>query len=165
MAGAVKTVGVGPLLHGFLAVGPHEPDAVAIASFSAQLVGEFQQDGGGRAAVVGADEPGVAQWIDGVVVAEDDDDAVFGAGKFRDDVADGKFSLHGVGGKGIVFNLVALEMVDDVTLEFPVILAAHVARAEGGDFSGVLEGAFGIDVREWGIVGGRGFGLNWRRRG
>src|SRR5208283_3005989 len=166
MAGAVDAVGVGPGLHRFFAVGPDEPDAVAIALLTrslaaqsgAQLVGEFEQDGGGRAAVVGAYVSGIAQRIVGVVVAHDDDDAVFGAGKFRDDVADGELPFYGVGGEGIVFDLIAFQVVEDITFQFLVILVAHVARAEGGDFAGVLEGAFGIDVREWSGVGGRSFG-------
>src|SRR5580658_5469812 len=58
MAGTVNAVGVGPCLHGFFAIGPDQPDAVAIAlltrSPAAQLIGEFEQNGGGRAAVVGA---------------------------------------------------------------------------------------------------------------
>src|SRR5208282_3733969 len=169
MARTVKTVGIGPGLDGFFAVGPDQPDAVAIALFSrssartrvAQLVGVFEQDGGGRAAVVGAYEPGIAQRVDRVVVAEDDDDAVLGAGKFRDDVADGKFAFHSVGGEDIVFDLIAFEVVENVALKFFVILVAHVALAEGGDFSGVLEGAPRIDVRERGGVGSGRFG---RRR-
>ena len=95
-------------------------------------------------------------------MAEDDDDAVFCAGKFCDDVADRELPFHGVGGKGVVFDLIAFEVVEDVAFELLVILAAHIARAEGGDLAGVLEGAFGIDVRERGVVGGRGFGRSWR---
>ena len=44
-------------------------------------------------------------------------------------------------------------MIQDVALEFLVILVAHIALAEGGDFARVLEGAFGIDVREWSVSG------------
>src|ERR1039458_796361 len=167
MAGAVETVGVGPLPHRFFAISPDEPDAVAIALFSrspaAQLVGVFEQDGGGRAAVVGADVSDIAQRVVGVVVAEDSDDAIFCAGKFSDDVVDREVAFYGVGGKGVVFDLIAFEVVDDVALQLFVILAAHVARAEGGDLARVLEGAFGIDVRKWGGVGGRGFGRRWGR--
>src|SRR6266446_7316131 len=65
MAGTVNTVGITPLPYRFFAVGPDEPDAVAIALLSgspaAQLVGVFEQDSSGRSAVVGADESGVAQ--------------------------------------------------------------------------------------------------------
>jgi hypothetical protein len=43
--------------------------------------------------------------------------------------------------------MVFFEMVDDVALQLFVILAAHVARAEGSDFARVFEGALGIDVR------------------
>src|SRR2546430_450851 len=102
MAGTVNTIGISPVPDRFFAVGPDEPDAVAIALLpgfpAAQLVGIFEQDSGGRTAIVGADEPGVAQWINRVVVAEDNDDAIFCAGKFRKDVADGKLPFYGVGG-------------------------------------------------------------------
>src|SRR6266849_3994448 len=169
MARAVKTISAGPSLDRFFAVGPDEPNAAAIAFFAAQLVGVFEQDGGGRAAIVGADVSGIAQRVVGVVVAEDDDDAVSSAGKFGDDVADGKLPFHGVGGKGVVFYLIAfevvvLEVIKDVALEFLVILAAHVARAESGDLAGVLDGPFGIDVRERGVVGNGGFGQGRGRR-
>src|SRR5208283_2119848 len=84
MAGAVDAVGVAPGLHGFFAVGPDQPDAVAIALLiaqsDAQLVGVFKQDGGRRSAVVGAHVSDIAQRVVGVVVAHDDDDAVFRAG-------------------------------------------------------------------------------------
>src|SRR5713101_2959799 len=168
MARAVKAVGSGPSLDRFFAVGPDEPNAVAIALFAAQLVGVFEQDGGGRAAIVRAYVSGIAQRVVGVVVAEDDDDAIFCAGKFGDDVADWELPFHRVGDKGVVFDLIGFEVffevIKDVALEFLVILAAHVARAEGGDLAGVLEGAFGIDVRERGVVGGGGFGCSWGRR-
>ena len=150
------------VLHGFFAVGPNQPDAVAIAGFcaAAELVGEFEQDGGGRAAVVGADETGVAQRVIGVVVAEDGDDAIFFAGKLRDDVADGELPFHRVGGKGVVFDLIAFQVIENVVLQLLVILVAHVALAEGGDFAGVLEGALGVDVRE-----GRCRKLRWTTAG
>src|SRR5580698_2361047 len=123
MASAVKTVGVGPGFDGFFAIGPDQPDAVAIALFSrfafsrfpaAQLIGKFEQDGGRRSAVVGADVSDIAQWVVGVVMAHDDDDAVFGAGKFRNDVADGEFSFDGIRGEGVVFYLVTFQVVDNV---------------------------------------------------
>src|SRR6266404_2617241 len=163
MAGTVNAIGISPLPYSFFAVGPDEPHAVAIALLSgspaAQLVGIFEQDGSGRTAIVGADEPGIAQWIDRVVVAEDHDDAIFFAGKFRDDVADREFPFHGVGGKGIIFDLISFEVVKNVAFEFLVILAAHIAWSERCDLAGVLESAFGIDMRERGGIGEHGF---WR---
>src|ERR1017187_7420159 len=105
MAGAVNAVSVGPGLNRFFPVGPDQPDAVAIALFLAQLVGEFEQDGGGRSAIVGAYVSGIAQRVVGVVVAEDDDDAVFCAGKFGDDIAYRELPFWGVGGKSIIFHL------------------------------------------------------------
>src|ERR1700733_6093418 len=137
MAGAVETVRVRPFADGFFAVGPDEPDAVAVTLFArrdAQLIGEFEEDRGGRAAVVSAKVSDIAQRVVGVVVAEDDDDAVFSAGKFGNDVAYGKLPFHGVGGEGVVFDLVAFEVVDDVVFEFLMIFVAHVAWAESSDF-------------------------------
>src|SRR3984893_17315930 len=60
MAGTVNTIGVCPLPYRFFAVGPDEPDAVAISLLSgspaAQLVGVFEQNGSGGTAIVGSDE-------------------------------------------------------------------------------------------------------------
>src|SRR6266478_5871689 len=101
MAGTVNAIGISPLPYSFFAVGPDEPHAVAIALLSgspaAQLVGIFEQDGSGRTAIVGADEPGIAQWIDRVVVAEDDDDAIIFAAEYGDYPGDQKipFPLAG----------------------------------------------------------------------
>ena len=80
----------------------------------------------------------------------------FDAGKFGDDVADREFAFDRVGGKGVVFDLIAFQVVDNVALQFLVIFAAHVARAEGGDLAGVLEGASGVDVGERTGVGSGG---------
>jgi len=49
---------------------------------------------------------------------------------------------------GVVFDLVAFEVVENVVFEFFMVLIAHVALAERGDFAGVLEGALGVDLRE-----------------
>src|SRR6266852_3812097 len=169
MAGTINTIGISPLPYRFFAVGPDEPDAVAIAllsgSPSTQLVGVFEQDSSGRTAIVGADEPGVAQWINRVVVAEDDDDAIFCAGKFRDNVADRELPFHRVSGEGVVFDLIAFEVVENVTFELLMILASHIARAEGCDLPRVLEGAFGVDVWKRGGVGCGGFWRSRRRGG
>src|SRR6266404_10010105 len=98
MAGTVNAIGISPLPYSFFAVGPDEPHAVAIALLSgspaAQLVGIFEQDGSGRTAIVGADEPGIAQWIDRVVVAEHDDAVFFFGGKCGD-VVDGRVLFFG----------------------------------------------------------------------
>ena len=52
----------------------------------AELGGDFQHESDVGAAIVGADEAGVAQGIVGVVMTGEDDDAVFFAGEFGDDV-------------------------------------------------------------------------------
>src|ERR1035438_7215084 len=124
MAGAIDAVGVGPSLHRFFAIGPDQPDAVSIALFArgprqarfwlvgavAKLVGVFEQDGGGGAAVVGTHVSDIAQRVVRVVVPHDDDDAIFFAGKFGDDVADGELPFHGVGDEGVVFHLIAFQI-------------------------------------------------------
>ncbi len=145
VADAVEAVGGGPILDCFFAVGPQEPDAVAFALFAAQLVGQFEQDGSGRAAVVGADVAGVAQRIVGVVVAGDDDDAFARAGKFGDYISYGKLAFGSVGGEGVVFDLVVLEVGQDVIFQLLVIRAADRAGAEGYDLAGVLHGASGVE--------------------
>src|SRR5260370_18686750 len=111
--------------------------------FAAELVGVFEQDGGGGGAVVRAYVSGIAQRVVGVVVAEDDDDAVSSAGKFGDDVADGKLPFHGVGGKGVVFDLIGFEEVDfgaikNVAFEFFASLSSLIVRAKGPAPSRVL---------------------------
>src|SRR5260221_11382671 len=99
------------------------------------MVGILQQDCGGRTAIVGADEPGVAQWINRVVVAENDDDAIFCARKFRDDVADRELPFYGVGGKGVLFDLIAFLVGQNEEFEFLLILAPPVSLAEAGDLA------------------------------
>ncbi len=99
-----------PVLDRFFAIGPQQPHAVAVALLAAQLVGQFEQDGGRRAAVVGAYVAGIAQRIVGVVVAGDHDHAVARTGKLGDDVAHRKFAFGGVGGEGVVFDLVVLQV-------------------------------------------------------
>ena len=115
-------------------------------------MGEFQQDGGGRAAVISADKFGAAQRVDRIVMAHYDNDAIFCAGKFGDNVADGELPFHRVRREGIIFYLITFQVVGDVALEFPVILAANVAFAECSNFAGVLKRAFGIDVRKRSLV-------------
>src|SRR5260370_30588661 len=112
--------------------------------FAAELVGVFEQDGGGGGAVVRAYVSGIAQRVVGVVVAEDDDDAVSSAGKFGDDVADGKLPFHGVGGKGVVFDLIAFEEVlfevlKNVVFGFLIILPSHISGAQRPDLPRVLQ--------------------------
>ena len=78
-------------------------------------------------------------------MAKDDNDAVFCARKLRENVADGKLPFRRVSDKGVVFDLIAFKMVDDIALKLFVILAADVARTEGGHLACVLKGALRID--------------------
>src|ERR1019366_8074950 len=76
-----------------------------------------------------------------------------------------KLPFHRVSGKGVVFHLIAFQVVENIAFELLVILAAHIPRSEGGNLARVLEGAFRIDMRKRGGVRRRGFGRRWRRRG
>src|ERR1035438_1057074 len=76
------------------------------------------------------------------------DDPVFFSREFSDDVVDRKLAFNGVGGKGIVFHLIALEMLGDVAFQLLVVLVTDITLAECSHLAGVLEGAFRIDMRE-----------------
>ena len=80
MAGAVERVGGAPLLDGLFAVVEDQPDGVALRRMSAEDVADLDQQRSGGGAVVGSVELDVAQRIVRLVVADEDDDAVFLAG-------------------------------------------------------------------------------------
>ena len=107
---------------GLLAVEEDQPHGVAIQFFpcavSAQLVGDGHQQAGRRRSVVGADEVDVAQRIVGLVMGAKDNHAVFLAGKTHDEVVHGHRADRGVGGEGIVFKLIVLEVVFEELLGF-----------------------------------------------
>src|SRR2546427_4044939 len=103
MPGAVETVGRGPFFDGFFTIGPQQPDAVAVALFSAKLIGELEKQRGRGATVVCADVSGFAQGIIRVVVAGDDDNSIARAGELGDDVPHRKFAFRSSGGEKIVF--------------------------------------------------------------
>ena len=73
---SVQAIGCRPLFHGFFTVRPYEPHIVAVTFFTAELVGQFEQDGSGGATVIGTDIAGISQRIVGVVMTSDYDDAV-----------------------------------------------------------------------------------------
>src|ERR1039458_4193412 len=93
MADTVKAVGIGPGLDRFLSVVPHQPYAIAVDLFAAQLVGKFKKQRAGRSPVIGANIGSIAERIVCVVVTGDYDDAIFRPGKLGDDVVDGKLAL------------------------------------------------------------------------
>ena len=80
-------------------------------------------------------------------MTHDDDDAIFRSGKFRDDIANGEFSFYGLGRESIVFDLIALQMIENVALQFFVILAPYITGAERGHCARVFKRTLGIDVR------------------
>ncbi len=69
-----------PFCDGLFAVVEDEPDGVALGRMGAEVVADFDEEGGGAGSVVGSDEVDVAQGVVGLVVAGEDDDAVFLSG-------------------------------------------------------------------------------------
>src|SRR5260370_13428608 len=111
-------------------------------------------------------------------MAGDNDDPVFRAGKIGDDFVDGKLSVGRVGGEGVVLDLVAFEMGEQIVFDLLVIGAADGTGAERYDVFHVLEGAGAINCRPRTSVGWErklgesrvswsdcGRGLRCRRRG
>ena len=76
VAGAVEGVGGGPLLDGLFAVVEDQPDGVALGRMGAEVLADLDEQGGGAGAVVGADEVDVRERVVGLVVGDEDDDAV-----------------------------------------------------------------------------------------
>src|SRR5580700_2747790 len=95
----------------------------------------------------------MAERVIRVVMAGDDDDAIFGPGKLGDDVVDGQLAFGCVGGEGVVLYLVALEMGEQVVLDLLVICAANRPRTEGYDLFHILHGTGGIECRRRAAVG------------
>ena len=87
----VEGVGWTPLFDGLFAIEEDEVDAVTDGRMGAEVLAEGDEEGGGAGSVVGTYEVDVFEWIVGLVVGAEDDDAVFpgGAGgrEFDDDVA------------------------------------------------------------------------------
>src|SRR5713226_2766016 len=136
-----------------LGIVPHQPDAVAVALLPPKLICEFKEQRAGGSAVISSHEACVAQRIIRVVMAGDNDDPVFRSGKLGDDVMDGKLSFGRVGGEGVVLDLVAFEMGEQIVFDLLVICAADGTGAERYDVFHVLEGAGGINCRPRTSVG------------
>src|SRR5882672_12822584 len=137
MARAVKAIGGGPCADGFFSIGPEQPDAIAFELGSAQMLGEFQKQSRGGSAIVGSDEGGLAERVVGVVVAGDDDDAIFLAGKLRDNVSSRKASFGTLDCESVVDHLIVLQARVEILFDLPVPGAAQIPRAVGDDFFGV----------------------------
>src|SRR5690242_6743559 len=125
MTAAIGAVGGSPGLDRFFAVEKHQPDAGTVILLAAKLGRELQQNPGGGAAVVGADE--VLAVIKCVVVPADDDQSRLRPWIFRDEVglshrADG--SLRGV---SVFLDGVALELVAQIRLQLGITGAAGPA--------------------------------------
>ena len=101
MARAVERVGGGPLFDGLFAVVEDQPDGVALGRMRAEDIADLDQQRAGGGAVVGSVELDVAQRVVGLVVAGEDDDAVFFAGIFDDEVAHRLQAGGRAGGEGV----------------------------------------------------------------
>jgi len=75
-----------------------------------------------------------------------DDDAVLLAGKFGDDVVDGKLAGRRVGGEVVELDAIALEFRQDVLLGLGVSRASRLAGADGNELLHMLKGAGGVDL-------------------
>jgi hypothetical protein len=89
----------------------------------------------GRAAVVGADKADIAQRIVGLVVRGEDDHAVFFAGKAHDEVAHGHRADGRVGGEGVFFKLVVLELVAQELFRLGMAGTQAPARPDGHELA------------------------------
>src|SRR5580704_10174584 len=145
MPRAIDAVGSGPIPDRLFPVSPQQPHAVAFTLFSAKLVGQFQQDGGGRAAVVGSDISCVAQGIIGVVVTGDNDHTLSSSRKLCNQVAYRKFPIRGIGNESVFFDTVPLQVIEDVVFQFLVIGAPDGTRAERHNLARVLHGPGSIE--------------------
>ncbi len=92
------------------------------------------------------DEVDGAQRVIGFVVSGEDDDAIFLARETHDEVAHGNGADGGVRGKGVFFQVVALEVVAEELLGFQMAGAGGPARSDGDEFAGVVEGFFAVEV-------------------
>ena len=79
-------------------------------------------------------------------MAGDNDNAVLRPRKFGDDVVNRELSFRSIGGESIILDAVALQMREDVILEFLMICAPNWASTEGDHFADVVHGAAGIKV-------------------
>ena len=114
---------------GLFCIIPHQPDAVAVVRLSPQLIGNLQQHPAGGSAIVGTDVGGVTERIIRVVVAGDDDDAIFRTGEFADDVVN-RYLPSGVGGEDVVVDRFGFEIGEEVVLLCPRHhLASRVIRS------------------------------------
>jgi len=85
----------------------------------------------------------------------DNNDAVFAAGEFGNDVRHRHLAGGCFGDKSIFFHLAAFELALDISAYFVDGGAAVSARAEGDNLFGVLHGAARVDAQ------GGAYGLYW----
>ena len=107
----------------------------------AEVSAELDQQSGGAGAVVGSEEGDVAQRVVGLVVAGEDDDAVFFAGILDDVVAHGLDAGRGAGGEVVGLEVALGGFGLEVLLD----------EVFGGEVAGRAVVALGRDLR--GIAG------------
>ena len=129
-----------PVLDGLFAVVEDQPDGVALGRVGAEDVADLDQQRGGGGAVVGPVELDVAQRVVGLVVAGEDDDAVFFAG-VPDDVVAHRLEAGGsAGGEGVGFEVALGGFGGEVLLDelFGLEMAGGAVESFGRDLEELL---------------------------
>src|SRR5580700_9653629 len=134
-------------LYRFFGVVPHQPDAVAVARFAAELIREFQQQRAGGTAIIRSYERCLPERVIRIVMAGNDNDAILRSGKLGDDVVDWKLAFRRVGSERVVLDLVAPEVSEEIVFDLLMIGAAKRPRTESHDLFHVLDSTSRIDRR------------------
>ena len=94
----------------------------------------------------------------------DNDDTVLLAGKFRNDVVDGKLPYRRLRCELVLLNIDALQLAYDVLLQLGVSRTSRRTRAKRDHFLHVLQDVIAVDVGPRGGAGGVGGRCPRRRR-
>src|SRR5690242_3022225 len=89
------------------------------------------------------------------------DDPIFAARIFRNDVVNLELAFRGIRGENIVLHLVSLEMPRDVVFHLLVRGTAKWPRPEFHDVFDILHGAIAIRSRKRARISGITYCLNW----
>ena len=114
--------------------------------FSAEFVADGHEQAGGGRAVVGADKVNVAQPVVGFVVRDQDDSAGLFAGEAHDEVAHGHGTDGRIGGEGVLFDCIAMEVRAQKLFCLDVSRTRGPARADGCKLARVAVGARAVEM-------------------
>src|SRR5258708_37181684 len=159
--GVVLAVVGKPFFDGFFAIVEDQPDGVALGRMSAEDIADLDEEGSSRGSVVGSVELDVAQRVIGLVVSDEDDDAVFFTGIFDDVVAHRLESSRSGGSKGVSFEVSFGGFGGEVLLDelFGLLMAGRAVEALGGDLEKLRrEIVGGLPAEAGGGLLGRGTG-------